>query len=184
MKKKNTKILVIDDELEFSADLQTALEAKDYRVVTANNSGQAQEMVRHEKPELIILGTIVPRGDAFRLHQWLKQSPNFGDLPLIVIDAPVEKQLIRGWRREEGLQLEAEGLFRKPIEPVALFPRIEKLLDRVTRRIKVLVADDHAVVREGIRVLLSLQKDMQVIWLLPCSETRGMLTVLLTSAVM
>jgi len=49
------------------------------------------------------------------------------------------------------------------VDPAALLPRIEKLLDRVTRRIRVLVADDHAMVRDGIRAVLALQRDMQVV---------------------
>ena len=161
--KKNAKILVIDDEVEFSTDLQAALKAKDCRVVTASNSEQAQEIVRQEKPELIVLGTIVPRGDAFRLHQWLKQSPSFSDLPLIVVDAPPEQRLIKGWLMDEGLRLEAEDYVAKPIESTSLVARIERLLEKAIVRIKVLVVDDHAVVREGIRALLGLQKDMEVI---------------------
>jgi DNA-binding NarL/FixJ family response regulator len=157
------KILVVDDEFEFRADLQEALEAGDYQVVIASNKVQAQERAQSEPPELVVLGTITPRGDAFMLHQWLKRSPKFSDLPVIVVDASPEKQLVKGWRRDEGLRLEADDYFCKPVEPASLVPQIEKLLDRVTRRIKVLVADDHAVVREGIRTLVSLQKDMQVV---------------------
>jgi len=37
------------------------------------------------------------------------------------------------------------------------------LLDRTTRKIKVLVVDDHAVAREGICTLLNLQRDIEVI---------------------
>jgi DNA-binding NarL/FixJ family response regulator len=160
---KRAKILVIDDEVEFTADLHAVLEAKAYHVVSASNREQAQEVVRREKPDLVILGTIMPRGDAFSLHQWLKQSPNFSQLPIIVLDATPEKQLVRGWRMDEGLRLEAEDYFRKPIKPTALLPQVEKLLDRVTRKIKVLVVDDHTVVREGIHALVSLQRDMQVV---------------------
>jgi DNA-binding NarL/FixJ family response regulator len=160
---KRAKILVVDDEPEFTAELQAVLEAKDYQVFTTGNKAQAQEMARYEKPDLVVLGTIVPRGDAFLLHQWLRQSPQFSDLPLILVDAAPEKQLLKGWMMDEGLRLEAEDYFCKPVAPAALVPRIEKLLDRATRRIKVLVADDHAVVREGIRALLSLQRDMQVV---------------------
>lgn len=160
---KRAKIMVIDDEVEFTADLHAVLEAKAYHVVSASNREQAQEMVRREKPDLVILGTIMPRGDAFSLHQWLKQSPNFSQLPIIVLDATPEKQLVRGWRMDEGLRLEAEDYFRKPIKPTALLPQVEKLLDRVTRKIKVLVVDDHTVVREGIHALVSLQRDMQVV---------------------
>jgi YesN/AraC family two-component response regulator len=97
------------------------------------------------------------------LHQWLKKIPAFNDLPLIVIDAPPEKQLTQGWRRDEGLRLEAEDYFCKPLKASALVPVVEKLLDETTRKIKVLVADDHAVVREGIRALVTLQKDMKII---------------------
>jgi CheY-like chemotaxis protein len=84
-------------------------------------------------------------------------------LPLIAIDASPEKQLIKGWTKDEGLRLEAEDYFCKPLKPTALLPFIEKLLDRTTKKIKVLVVDDHAVSREGIRTLLSLQKDIEVI---------------------
>ncbi len=157
------KILVVDDEFEFRADLQKALETRDYEVVIASDKVQAKEKAQLEPLQLVVLGTIAPRGEAFILHQWLKQSPKFRDLPVIVVDASPEKQLIKGWRRDEGLRLEADDYFRKPIEAASIVPQIEKLLDRVTRRIKVLVADDHAVVREGIRTLVSLQKDMQVV---------------------
>ena len=59
--------------------------------------------------------------------------------------------------------MEAEDFLCKPIEPGALLPRIEKMLDRLTRRINILIADDHPVVRDGIRAMLDLQKDMQVV---------------------
>jgi len=157
------RILIVDDEPEFTADLQAALEAEDCQVVTASNSEQARKAVPHEKPDLIILGTIMPRGDAFLLHQWLKQSPGFRDLLLIVVDAPSEKRLIKGWLMQEGLRLEAEDYVSKPIESASLVPRIKKLLDRTIKRIRVLVVDDHPVVREGIRALLSLQRDIEVV---------------------
>ena len=160
---KRAKILIVDDEHEFTVELRSVLEARGYQAVAASNRGQAQEMVRHEKPDMVILGTIAPRGDAFLLHQWLRQSPSFSELTLIVIDAPPEKRLIKGWRLDEGMRLESEDYFCKPVEPAAMMPQIEKLLDKVTRRIKVLVADDHAIVREGIRALLSLQRDMHVV---------------------
>ena len=40
---------------------------------------------------------------------------------------------------------------------------IEKLLDEATRKIKVLIADDHAVIREGISALLNMQRDIVII---------------------
>ncbi len=160
---KNTKILLVDDESEFIADVQAKLVAKGWQVLTAGGSSQAKEVARREKPDLIILGTIVPRGDAFRFHQWLKGNRIFKEVPLIVVDAPPEKALIKGWRMDEGLRFDGEEYLIKPVELTLLVSRAEKLLDKTMRRIKVLVVDDHAVVREGICALLSLQKDMEVI---------------------
>lgn len=157
------KILIIDDEPEFIAKLKPQLESRGYNLVTAGNREQAQETVRHENPDLVILGTIVPRGDAFSMQEWLKHSPNYSNVPLIVVDASPEKRLLKGWLMQEGLQLKAEEYVSKPIEPEALMPKIEKLLDKMTKRIRVLVVDDHSVVREGIRALLSLQDDIEVI---------------------
>jgi DNA-binding NarL/FixJ family response regulator len=157
------KILIADDEPDFIAALQATLAAKAYRVVIANSRAQAQKMAWAERPDMIVLGTMMPRGDAFLLHQWLKRTTEFKGLPLIVLDAPPEKRLLQGWMVTEGLQLEADDYLAKPIEPASLMPRIEKLLLKPARMIRVLVVDDHAIIRDGIRALLALQRDMQVV---------------------
>ena len=155
------KILLIDDEPDFVDACSRTLAAKSYRVITASKA-QAQEMMKDE-PDIVILGTIAPAGEAFRLHQWLKGHPRYKDIPLLVIDAREEERHIRGWRREEGMQLEAEGYVSKPIEPAALAPRIQSLLEVAVRTIKILVTDDHTMVRDGICAVLALQKDMDVV---------------------
>ena len=164
MMKKIPRILIVDDEVEFVALLKTTLEDKSYKVITAGNRRQAEDMVRSEEPDVIVLGTIMPRGEAFLLHQWLKQSLGFSNVPMMVVNAAPKEQLTKGWRLEEGLQCDAEDFLSKPIEPEAVLPRIKRLLDKKAgRRIRVLVADDHAVVRDGIRAVLTLQRDMQVV---------------------
>ena len=157
------RILVADDEPRFVQALQATLAAKSYQVVTANNRSQAEAAARAQRPDMVVLGTLMPRGDAFLFHLWLKHTPRFSDVPILALNARQEEELIKGWRREEGMQCEAEGFLPKPVEPAALLPYIEKMLDKATRRIKVLVADDHAMVRDGIRAVLDLQRDMQVV---------------------
>jgi len=161
--KKDPRILIVDDEPDFVQALQTILEASSRHVVSASNRKQAEAAVQTQRPDVVVLGTIVPRGDAFLLHQWLKQTARFSDVPILILNARREDELLKGWRREEGMQCDADGFFAKPIELEALVLRIERLLDRVTKRIKVLVADDHAMVRDGIRAVLTLQRDIQVV---------------------
>jgi DNA-binding NarL/FixJ family response regulator len=156
-------ILVVDNEPQFLEALRVTLAAKSYRVVTATDRTRAQAMVGKGQFDALVLGTLTPRGEAFAFHQWLKRNPSTRSLPFLVLDARPDRQLLEGWRRDEGMQLEADDYLAKPVEPAMLVPRIERLLEMVPARIKVLVVDDHTVVREGIRAVLMLQRDMQVV---------------------
>jgi DNA-binding NarL/FixJ family response regulator len=162
-KEKKREILIVDDEPDFALALQKALKSDRCDVVVANTKQEAQKAVRAINPELVILGTLSPRGEAFLLHQWLRDDPRTKDLPIVVIDAPPEKQLIKGWRRDEAVLMDAEEYLTKPIEPGALASRTQTILDRATRRIKVLIVDDHWVVRDGLKSVLELQSDIEVI---------------------
>lgn len=161
-KRKKEKILIIDDEPDFLEACRRTLEAKAYQVMTTSSKAQAQEMMAAE-PHLVVLGTIAPAGQAFAMYQWLGQHPRYKDIPLLVIDARYEERSIKGWRRFEGLQLDGDEYLYKPIEPASLVPRIQSLLEVVTRKIRVLVVDDHTMVRTGICAVLALQKDMEVV---------------------
>jgi len=104
---KQTRILIVDDDLEFTEALKGTLEKESYSVVIASDREQAEKLVRSQEPDMIVLGTILPRGDAFHFHKWMKQTLGFSNLPIMVINAPPEKQVIKGWRMDEGMQCDA-----------------------------------------------------------------------------
>jgi len=160
--KRKEKVLIVDDEPDFVEACRVTLEDKAYRVATASSRAQAEQMVK-SVPDVVILGTLTPAGHAFATHQWLKQHPRYRDIPLMVIDARPEERSQKGWRKFEGMRLEADEYVTKPIEPAALVPRIRDLLEEVRRVLKVLVADDHTMVRDGICAVLGLQKDIDVV---------------------
>ena len=82
------KILLIDDEPDFVDAFTKTLVAKSYQVIPSSRAEVEERM--KEVPDMIILGTFAPSGEAFRLHQWLKGHPRYKDIPLLVIDAPLE----------------------------------------------------------------------------------------------
>ncbi|MBA7635936.1 Protein-glutamate methylesterase/protein-glutamine glutaminase [subsurface metagenome] len=156
------RVLIIDDNPDFLEALQQTLEVKSYEVITTSSKEQGQEMMR-EEPNIVVLGTLAPAGQAFSMHQWLKGHSRYKDIPLLVIDAPLAERQTRGWRIFEGMQLESEDYVVKPIEPASLLLRIQSLIEAAARIIKVLVVDDHTMVRDGISSVLTLQKDMDVV---------------------
>lgn len=156
------RILIVDDEADFVEACRMTFEGRAYRVMTATSKAEAQEMAR-SGADIIVLGTLAPAGQAFALHQWLKRHPRHRDIPLMVVDARHQERSIRGWRKFEGMQLESDDYVSKPIEPSELMPRIQMLLADAVRKIKVLVADDHTMVRDGICAVLALQKDIDIV---------------------
>ncbi len=161
-KEGKRKILIVDDEEEFVSALKNALESDVCEAATAISRQEAQDTIKKIDPDLVIVGTLTPRGEAFTFHQWLRDNPKTQDLPIIVMDAPPEKQLIKGWRRDEAAMMDAEDYVTKPVEPGSLATRAQTILERETKRIKVLIVDDHSVVRDGIKSVLGLQKDIEV----------------------
>src|SRR4030042_4419237 len=137
-RKKKEKILIIDDEPAFVEACRRILEAKAYEVVTASNAAQAQEVVKVE-PALIVLGTLAPAGQVFAMYQWLGQHPRYKDIPLLVIDARYEERTIRGGRRFAGIQVDGDEYLFKQIDPAALVPRIQSLIEAATRKKRLLV---------------------------------------------
>ncbi len=155
-------ILIIDSDRDFLRALQLQLNTTGH-TITATSKAAAQEITLSQSFDLVVLGTLTPRGDAYAFHRWLKRVSRFDDLPIIVIDVPTDQQHIAGWSRAEGMLLDADDYLSKPIEPATLLPRITKLLDQASHRIRVMVVDDHATVRDGIRELLTLQRDILVV---------------------
>lgn len=160
------KILIVDDEPDFVEALSKTLKAKGYQVVTASSKAEAQEMMKAQ-PNLVVVGTLTPAGQAFSLHQWLIRNPDYKDVLLLVVDAPYEQRAVKGWRGFEAVQLESDAYVSKPIEPAALLLRIQGMLEQAPgkekRGIRVLVVDDHTMVRDGICAVLSLQNDIEVV---------------------
>ena len=161
--KAKPNILVVDNEPDFNASVGNVLRSRGYKTTAASCCAEAREALSAEPPDLVILGTVAPRGEAFSLHQWIRSNRQLRDVPIMIVDVPAEKQLIAGWRKHEGIQLDAEDYLAKPLKPEGLVPRVAKLLDRTTSRVKVLIVDDHALVREGISALLTLQRDIEVV---------------------
>lgn len=161
-KKQTEKILIIDDEPDFVEACKRTMEAKAYRVMSASDRELAMDMMATE-PDLVILGTLAPAGQAFTMYKWLEQHPRYKDIPILVIDARQGERNIRGWSTYENIQVDGDEYLYKPIEPVSLIPRIQSLLDVRTKTIRILVVDDHTMIRTGISAVIALQKDMEVI---------------------
>lgn len=157
------RILIVDQDDQFTVRLREELEKRRCQVFIACEMRKAQEIITTRELQMVILGTLAPRGDPFKLHRWIRSRPVIGAMPLIVVDRPTGGPPAAGWRRDEGMRMDADEYFLRNGDLDGLVSAAEELLVKTARKIRVLVVDDHAVVREGIRALLDLQKDMLIV---------------------
>ena len=121
----STKILTVDDEPDVLELIRFHLSKAGYIVVQAATGRQALEMIRDEKPDLVLLDLMLPDIDGFGVCELLRRNPNTASLPIIIVSAwgtPDSQSL--------GLELGALDYLTKPFSPRVLVERIRGLLDK------------------------------------------------------
>lgn len=79
------KILLVDDDRDFSQLLEFDLKKKGYQVVVALNGEEGLERVQAENPDLIVLDIKMPKMDGYTFVRRLKKDNLAKNTPLIVL---------------------------------------------------------------------------------------------------
>lgn len=78
------RVLVVEDDKEIRALVQSALALEGFEVQTAVSLSEAQALVQHSPPELIVLDLGLPDGEGLLLVQEVRR---LSSLPIVVISA-------------------------------------------------------------------------------------------------
>jgi CheY-like chemotaxis protein len=127
------KILVVDDDPDIIKATSRVLESRGYRVITALNGEECLEKIREERPDLIILDLLMPKLDGFGVCRELRENSQYAeyaDIPILVATAVREDASRRRYELETGVDLDVDGYLEKPIRPLDLVHRVEKLLEK------------------------------------------------------
>jgi DNA-binding response OmpR family regulator len=128
---ENSKILLIDDDVDFVEATKIVLESKPYEVIVAYDGNDGLRKAREENPDLIILDIIMPGKDGFTTAEQLKKDVKLNKIPVLVLTSYAEKGGESSIAVSGGLTLETEDYIDKPISPEELLKRVEKYLKRV-----------------------------------------------------
>src|SRR5262245_6143977 len=88
-------ILVVDDDQNILALIKTILSQKDFRVTTALNGEVAVSLLQKDKFDAIITDAMMPQMDGNALAQLVKKDPKLKDLPIIMVTASKEVDLVK-----------------------------------------------------------------------------------------
>ena len=81
------KIMVVDDDEDFTALYQKYLTMAGFEAVTENNSSMAMEAANSAQPDLFVLDLMMPEPDGFKLCRMLRANMQFVRTPIIIVTA-------------------------------------------------------------------------------------------------
>ena len=122
---KKPKVLVVDDEPDALELIKFNLKESGYSVVTAPNGRRALDVLRNEKPDLVVLDLMLPEVDGLEVCKIIRRNEETSKLPVIMLTAKAAEI-----DRVLGLELGADDYITKPFSPRELVLRIKNLLKR------------------------------------------------------
>jgi CheY-like chemotaxis protein len=123
-------ILIVDDDPDILEGITTILETQPYRLATARDGIKCMEMIRAEKPDLLILDLLMPRMDGWGVIREMRSEPQFNDIPIMILSTVIEDASRRRYELETGMAMNVQAYIQKPARPTELIQRVEKLLKK------------------------------------------------------
>jgi len=124
MADEKKKILCIEDESEMIDLIKLILERKGFEVLGAVGGKEGLEVIRRERPDLILLDLMMPEVDGWEVYRQMKADEQMKDIPVIVVTAKaqsIDKVL--------GLHIaKVDDYVTKPFGPQELLKSVNKVL--------------------------------------------------------
>ncbi len=126
MKKRDIKILLVDDEPDILEIVGYNLSTEGYQVITAENGVEAVKKAKKEKPQLIILDVMMPEMDGIEACEQIRKIPELTDTIITFLTARGED-----YSQMAGFDAGADDYITKPIKPKVLVSKVKALLRRL-----------------------------------------------------
>ena len=82
-----TRVLIIDDEIEYVGILRDRLEFEGFEVESATDGFVGLEMIRANKPDVVLLDVMIPKQDGFTIFKCMLDEPAIAHVPVIFVSA-------------------------------------------------------------------------------------------------
>lgn len=126
MKKKDIRILLVDDEPDILEIVGYNLSQEGYRISTAENGTEAIAVARKELPHLIIMDVMMPGMDGIEAVEQIRKIPDLRQTIITFLTARGED-----YSQVAGFEAGADDYITKPIKPKLLVSKVKALLRRL-----------------------------------------------------
>ncbi len=126
MKKKDIKILLVDDEQDILEIVGYNLAQEGYQIATASNGKDAIIKAKKELPNLIIMDVMMPEMDGMEACENIRKIPELSQVIITFLTARSED-----YSQVAGFDAGADDYITKPIKPKLLVSKVKALLRRL-----------------------------------------------------
>ncbi len=116
-------VLHIEDNSDNRLLVRRLLQAYGYQVIDAEDATRAREILKVQRPDLILMDINMPDVDGYTLTNELKSMPSLISVPIVAITANVMKG-----DRERTLSAGCDGYIEKPIDVDRFIEQVERFL--------------------------------------------------------
>jgi two-component system, cell cycle response regulator DivK len=92
-----TKVLLVEDHPDVRHILRLQLEWMGFAVITAKNGKEGVETAIVEKPDLILMNSLMPELDGWEATRILRATPETKDIPILAITALAGSSDLKVW---------------------------------------------------------------------------------------
>jgi DNA-binding response OmpR family regulator len=117
------KILIVEDEISLQETLAYNLKKQGYDLFVAGDGQTALELIRQQKPDLILLDIMLPGMDGFEVCRKIRTEFSTPVLMLTARDDEIDRVV--------GLEVGADDYLTKPFSMRELIARVKAMLRRV-----------------------------------------------------
>jgi CheY-like chemotaxis protein len=122
-----SKILIVDDDPDFVEATRIVLEQKGYKTISAADGDEALEVVRTQKPDLIILDVIMSSIlDGLNVSRQLQDDPEHKNIPIVMVTSIANTDYAALFPTDEYVHIDA--FMTKPVPPDDLLRQVGRLL--------------------------------------------------------
>jgi two-component system alkaline phosphatase synthesis response regulator PhoP len=170
MKKKDIKILLVDDEPDILEIVGYNLSSEGYQISTAINGVEAIAKAKKVKPHLIIMDVMMPEMDGIEACENIRKDSNLANTIITFLTARGED-----YSQVAGFDAGADDYITKPIKPKVLVSKVKALLRRLKNEEEnaqiftvgniVINREEYKIVKEGTEIILP-RKEFELLSLL------------------
>ncbi|RPH51935.1 MAG: response regulator [Desulfobacteraceae bacterium] len=122
------RILIVDDEPDFSMIVKKNLEKEGFEVELAYDGAEGLAKVRSNPPDAIVLDVMMPEVDGYKVCSTLKSDDKYSNIPIVLLTAVASHVTSTRYSHYDGMSMEADDYMPKPASAEQITESIKRLL--------------------------------------------------------